>query len=71
VAVHEKKGGIKERGKERWTDLMAIFIAAQKAPDCPWHCGITSDRKAWILVSILSSRSSLESMSGVSKPLIT
>jgi hypothetical protein len=59
------------RGKGRWIDLKAIFIAAQKTPDCPWHCGITNDRKAWILVSSLSSWSSLESMSGVSKPLRT
>lgn len=60
--------GKKNKEKDRLTDLMAIFIAAQKNPDCPWHCGIAKDRKAWILVSSLSSWSSLESMSGVSKP---
>ena len=61
-----------EKERERaLADPMPICIAAQKPAAWSWHCGITNDRNAWILVSSLSSRSSLESMSGVSKPLRT
>jgi hypothetical protein len=56
---------------EKITDLIAIFIAVQNTPACPGHWGITNDRKAWILVSSLSSSSSLELISGMLKALRT